>query len=70
MVIVALGALAWQGEELRARWESDLYEDRIVYSEQSAYQQIVLTRRDEHLRLYLNGHLQFASMTSTATTRP
>ena len=62
VVIAALGALAWQGEGLRARWESDLYEDRIVYSEQSAYQQIVLTRRDEHLRLYLNGHLQFASI--------
>ena len=62
VVIAALGALAWQGEGLRARWESDLYEDRIVHSEQSAYQQIVLTRRDEHLRLYLNGHLQFASI--------
>ena len=62
VVIAALGALAWQGEGLRERWESDLYEDRIVYSEQSAYQQIVLTQRDEHLRLYLNGHLQFASI--------
>ena len=61
-VIAALGALAWQGEGLRGWWESDLYEDRIVHSEQSAYQQIVLTRRDEHLRLYLNGHLQFASI--------
>ena len=44
VVIAALGALAWQGEGLRERWESDLYEDRIVYSDQSAYQQIVLTR--------------------------
>ncbi len=62
VVIAALGVLAWQGEGLRAQWESDLYEDRIVYSEQSTYQQIVLTQRDEHLRLYLNGHLQFASI--------
>ena len=62
VVIAVLGALAWQGEGLRARWESDLYEDRIVHSEQSAYQQIVLTRRGDHLRLYLNGHLQFASI--------
>ncbi len=62
VVIAVLGALAWQGEGLRARWESDLYEDRIIHSEQSAYQQIVLTRRDDHLRLYLNGHLQFASI--------
>lgn len=62
LVIALLGGLALQAEGLLARWESDLYEDRIVYSEQSAYQKIVLTRRGEHLRLYLNGHLQFASV--------
>ena len=62
VVVAALGVLAWQGEELRERWESDLYEDRIIHSEQSAYQQIILTQRDEHLKLYLNGHLQFASI--------
>ena len=44
------------------RWESALYEDAIVYEEQSTYQKIVLTRRGEHVRLYLNGHLQFASV--------
>jgi spermidine synthase len=62
MVIVALSGLVWQAEPLLERWESDLYEDRIVHSVQSPYQKVVLTLRDNHLRLYLNGHLQFASV--------
>ncbi|MEW6751285.1 MAG: polyamine aminopropyltransferase [Candidatus Latescibacterota bacterium] len=43
-------------------WESALYVDPIVHSEQSRYQKIVLTRRGQDVRLYLNGHLQFASV--------
>ena len=62
VVIAVLAGLAWRADGLLARWESDLYEDRIVYSEQSPYQKIVLTQRGEHWRLYLNGHLQFASV--------
>ena len=39
-----------------------MYDDPIVYQEQSPYQSIVLTKRGEHVRLFLNGHLQFASV--------
>ncbi|MBM4068834.1 MAG: polyamine aminopropyltransferase [Planctomycetes bacterium] len=42
--------------------ESRLYQDEIVYSEQTAYQRIVLTRWQDDWRLYLNGHLQFSSI--------
>ena len=55
-----LGLLA-AANPLLERWESSLYEDRIVHSEQSPYQKIVLTRWRDDLRLFLNGHLQFAS---------
>lgn len=41
--------------------ESYLYRDPIVYSVQSKYQRIVLTKKDEDLRLYLNGGIQFSS---------
>jgi spermidine synthase len=56
-----LGLLALAGPLLE-RWESDLYADRIVHSQQSPYQKIVLTRNGDDLRLYLDGHLQFASV--------
>ena len=61
-VLFLLLGLAWQSEGLLDRWESDLYDDQIVHSEQSKYQKIVMTRRGHFLRLYLNGHLQFASV--------
>jgi len=48
-------------EPLRERLESDLYTDRIIYSERSQYQQIVLTQWQDEVRLYLDRHLQFSS---------
>lgn len=47
------------------RWvgflEDVLYQDRVVFAEDSKYQRIVLTRWRNDVRLYLNGHLQFSS---------
>ena len=47
---------------LRRRWEDALYADHVVYSQQSTYQRIVLTQRDDHIKLFLDNHLQFASV--------
>jgi spermidine synthase len=41
--------------------ERQLYEDEIVYSAQTPYQRIVVTRWREDFRLFLDGNLQFAS---------
>jgi spermidine synthase len=43
-------------------FETYLYQDQIVYAEQSAYQRIVMTQYKEDVRLYLNGNLQFSSI--------
>lgn len=43
-------------------WESRVYEDRIVFSKQSQYQKIVLTKNKQDFRLYLDGNLQFSSI--------
>lgn len=49
-----------------ARWvgflEDILYQDQVVFAEDSEYQRIVLTRWRHDVRLYLNGHLQFSSV--------
>ena len=42
-------------------FEQFLYRDEIMLSRQSAYQQIVITRWNQDLRLFLNGNLQFSS---------
>ena len=41
--------------------ESGLYRDPIVYSEQTLFQRIVLTKKGNDTRLYLNGGIQFSS---------
>lgn len=42
--------------------EGQLFADEIIYTKQTQYQRIVLTRhpRNAEVRLYLDGHLQFA----------
>jgi spermidine synthase len=48
-------------ERLTALAEDEMYADPVVLARSSPYQRIVLTRRGDDLRLFLNGHLQFSS---------
>lgn len=48
-------------ENLISIYENKLYQDDIIYSEQTPYQNIVLTNYKEDYRLFLNGSLQFSS---------
>lgn len=43
-------------------FENQLYADRIIYRDQTSYQRIVMTRRANDIRLFLDGNLQFSSM--------
>lgn len=49
-------------ERITAFAEGQLYADRIIFSEQTPYQKIVLTKEagNNRHRLYLDGHIQFA----------
>ncbi len=42
--------------------EHKLYYDPIIYSKQTPYQKIVITRKKDRVRLYINGALQFDSL--------
>lgn len=41
--------------------EAQAYPDPVLYSKDTAYQRIVVTRKDDDIRLYLNSQLQFSS---------
>lgn len=41
--------------------EGGLYRDDIVYSEQTLYQKIVITKHKDDIRLFIDGNLQFSS---------
>lgn len=43
-------------------FEKFVYQDEIIYTSQSPYQKIVLTRWKDDIRLFLNGNLQFSSV--------
>lgn len=48
-------------ENISQSIENSLYRDRVVLSNQTQYQKIVMTRHKDDLRLYLNGNIQFSS---------
>ncbi|MBI5595086.1 MAG: polyamine aminopropyltransferase [Elusimicrobia bacterium] len=59
--IAALAAgLVFSGE-ITSFAESGMYSDEVMLARTSRYQRIVLTHWKDDVRLYLNGHLQFAS---------
>lgn len=56
-----IGMIVFSGVALK-HWDSRLYEDRVIYSKQSRYQKIVLTKHKYDIRLFLDGNLQFSSI--------
>ncbi|MED4400442.1 polyamine aminopropyltransferase [Metabacillus fastidiosus] len=49
------------GEETAFSFQQKLYKDPIIYYEQTNYQEIILTKEQGDLRLFLDGQLQFSS---------
>lgn len=60
-VVAALGAALVGGDRVSTWAEDRFYADRIVYSETSRYQRVVVTSSKVGVRLFLNGNLQFHS---------
>jgi len=49
-------------ENLSSSIEGGLYRDKVILSEQTKYQHIVMTKHRDDLRLYIDGNIQFSSM--------
>ncbi len=61
-VAVLLGIVLVTGGGTTRWLEDQLYQDTVVFAEDTAYQRMVVTRWRGDTRLYLNGHLQFSSV--------
>ncbi|MBT4153300.1 MAG: polyamine aminopropyltransferase [Candidatus Magasanikbacteria bacterium] len=48
--------------QITSYFDSYTYQDHVIYSHQSPYQKIVLTKFKDDVRLYLNGSLQFSAI--------
>ncbi|HWU94909.1 MAG TPA: polyamine aminopropyltransferase [Sphingomonas sp.] len=62
-ILVLAGLIAgFVASDRLQRWaEVASYGEPVIYAQTTRFQRIVLTRRDDDLRLYLNGNLQFSS---------
>jgi len=55
-----IGGMVWSNG-LLSYFERQLYEDEVIYTDQTQYQRIVMTRWADDVRLYLDGGLQFST---------
>ena len=60
MVLLTVGFI--YSFQINSFYEKYLYRDEVMLSKQSKYQNIVVTRWNKDVRLFINGNLQFASV--------
>ena len=60
-VLALLGAGTIFADHISSAADNNLYADEVIFSRNTRYQRIVLTRWKDDLRLFLNSHLQFSS---------
>lgn len=61
VLVASLGILAFQSEAVTAWFEDRIYREDVIFSRNTPFQKIVLTRNGEEFRLYLDGALQFST---------
>ncbi|MDT5166129.1 MAG: spermidine synthase [Mycobacterium sp.] len=61
LALALLATLLTRAQDIETTSRQRLYADPIVAFQQSAYQEIVVTRRGNDMRLYLDGGLQFST---------
>ncbi len=59
MLLLSVGLA--NGKRITGLAEDNIYADEIIFSRDTRYQHIVLTKWRDDLRLFLNSHLQFSS---------
>ncbi len=59
--VFLLGGLVFS-QRLVGLVEAEIYSDEIIYAQTTRYQRIVITHQNDHVRLFLNGALQFDSV--------
>ena len=61
VVLALLAAGTIFADRISSAADNSLYADEVIFSRNTRYQRIVLTRWKDDLRLFLNSHLQFSS---------
>lgn len=59
LVVMILGSLF--SADIANNIEGHLYRDQVIFSKQTPYQKLVMTKHKDDLRLFIDGNLQFSS---------
>jgi spermidine synthase len=59
---IILVAGLWESGRLISIIENKLYQDNIIYSEQTPYQKLIITAQKGRIKFYINGAIQFDSI--------
>lgn len=65
IAVCALAVMAagmFFSEDIAKKVENGLYRDHVILSEQTKYQNIVVTKHKDDLRLFIDGNIQFCSL--------
>ncbi|MDV7339917.1 polyamine aminopropyltransferase [Terasakiella sp. A23] len=62
LIAASIAVSFYLSQDLLKKWNETVYDGRIIYSERTRYQQIILNQYRHDLRLYLDGNLQFSSL--------
>lgn len=60
-VLIFLGCFAFLAKPIITYGEQKKYKDKVIYSQQTPYQKIVMTRWKEYYWLFINGQEQFST---------
>jgi len=62
IVCIFLVACFVFSKDLIKNWENNIFDDRVIFSKQTKYQKIVMTKNKEDFRLFIDGNVQFSSI--------
>ncbi len=61
ILILLVGCLLFS-KEISFYLENSMYDDRVVFSKQTKYQKLVITKNKADVRLFIDGNVQFSSI--------
>lgn len=59
--ILLIGCILFS-KEISFYLENSMYDDRVVFSKQTKYQKLVITKNKEDVRLFIDGNVQFSTI--------
>lgn len=62
LIFLFLVGLFICSDSIVKNWENNIFEDRVIFSKQTPYQKLVMTKNKEDIRLFIDGNVQFSSI--------